>query len=118
MAFDSEVVAAVATEYDLSVADLEEALRDLQELVAGHAEVGGVDGLVYEWRRSYRRDPLVERTPDRYYLAVEGRVWADFDDRLGFDETLGGAVREGHARTVRAAVDDPERGVPLVLVRD
>lgn len=117
MGFDSEVVSAVADEYDLPVADLEDALTELQNLVAGHAEVGGVDGLVYEWRRSYRRDPLVERTPDRYYLAVDGRVWTDFDDRLDLDGGLGNAVREVHARTLRQATDDPERGVPIVFDR-
>jgi hypothetical protein len=112
------VVEAVAAEYDLDPTTLRGALEDLQALVAGHAEVGGVDGLVYEWRRAYPQDPLLERTPDRYYLAVEERVWTDFSDRLAFEDRVAAATRAVHARVLDAATDGgPGPGVPLVLDR-
>ncbi|MFB6218180.1 MAG: hypothetical protein ABEH77_03210 [Halobacteriaceae archaeon] len=118
MSFDPALVAAVAEDRAVPAADLEAALEAVQELVAGHREVGGVDGLVYEWRKTYPRDPLVERTPDRYYLAVERRVWADFDRRLGLDRGVAEAVRAVHDRALRAAADPPDAGVPMVLERD
>jgi hypothetical protein len=117
MGFDAVDVAAVAEEHGVAAAALGGALADLQSLVADNAAVGGVDGLVYEWRQTYPSDPLVERTPDRYYLAVESRVWADFDRRLGFEESLADAVRAVHARAFRAATAPPDRGVPMVLDR-
>lgn len=117
MAFDSDLVAAAAADRQVTVAALEGALADLQGLVAGHTEVGGVDGLVYEWRQAYRHDPLLERTPDRYYLAVAVRVWTDFEQRLEFEEPTAAAVREVHARATRRAVGSPERGAPMVLER-
>lgn len=118
MSFDPDLVEAAAEKHGLPVADVEAALDDVQGLVAGHREVGGVDGLVYEWRTTYRRDPLVERTPARYYLAVEHRVWEDFERRLGLPEAVADAVRAVHARAFRAATAPPEHGVPMVLERD
>jgi hypothetical protein len=117
MGFDAVDVEAVAGEHGVAAAALHGALADLQSLVADNAAVGGVDGLVYEWRQTYPRDPLVERTPDRYYLAVEDRVWDDFDRRLGFGDALGDVVRAVHARAFSAAIGPPERGVPMVLDR-
>jgi len=118
MSFEEGVVESVAAEHDLDAATLHGALADLQGLVAGHDEVGGVDGLVYEWRRAYPRDPLVERTPDRYYLAVEERVWADLAERLALPEDVAAGARAVHARALERATDAaPDAGVGLVLDR-
>lgn len=117
--FDPDALSAVATEFDRPVSDLRELLERHQRRVRAHVEVGGVDGLVYEWRQSFRTDPLVERRGDAYYLAVPVRVWADFADRLGYADGERRAVEAVHERQFAAdRGQPPDEGVAMLLVRD
>ncbi|MFB6077365.1 MAG: hypothetical protein ABEJ80_00120 [Halarchaeum sp.] len=106
-------VTAVAADTDVSEATLRESLVALQSLASDSPGVETVDDLVYEWRRAFREDPLVERTAEAYYLVVPARVWADFADRLGWDDAERRAVEAAHA----ASMGDCDGGVPLVLCR-
>ncbi|MFC6835864.1 hypothetical protein [Halomarina ordinaria] len=124
--FDEEVVSAAAAERGLDAAAVRRGLDAVQD--AAERAVS-VDGLVYEWRRAFRFDPLVERTPEAYYLRVERRVWDHFADRCGFDDATRAAVTTVHAVTAerrpdvagrddeRRPDDEPSDHRPLVLVR-
>lgn len=114
--FDGEVVEEAAGSHDIAEEGLWEALAAVQELADRHV---GVDGLVYEWRGSFRDDPLLARTPDEWRLVVETRVWRDFADRCGLDRTTLRAVMAVHAAHVdeRHDADELPLGDPLVLAR-
>lgn len=116
--FDDETIAAVAAEHDVAPAALRAALRDHQSLVREHRGVGGVDGLVYEWRTSFREDPLLGRDGAAYLLAVEERVWADFAERMDCPAATLAAVRAVHARHVAARVGDEGDRPPSVTDRE
>jgi hypothetical protein len=127
-AFDDAVLSTVA-----GTADAERRLRAVarrhQETVRANP---GVENLVYEWRRGYRGNELVERTAGAYYLLVEATAWREFGDALALDADERDRLRALHARQFAAAVGDPgaevdrrqedARGVgderaPMVLTR-
>ncbi|QLC34415.1 hypothetical protein EFA46_009415 [Halarchaeum sp. CBA1220] len=110
-------VERVADDSDLSVEALRAALGDLQSLASDSPGVASVDDLVYEWRTAFRDDPLVERTPDAYYLAVPARVWADFAERLDWSDAERDAVEAVHATTLSNARETDVDGLPMVLGR-
>lgn len=114
--FDDGVVAEAAATHDLPVSDLRDALEGVQELADRHI---GVDGLVYDWRGSFREDPLVDRTADEWRLVVETGVWRDFADRCDLDRATLRAVMAVHAAHVDARIDADELplGDPMVLAR-
>lgn len=117
--FAPELVAGVADEFDLPSARLVAHLVAVQDLAEHH---DGVDGLVYEWRTTPGGDPLFGRTPDRWELVVDARVWRDFADRLDIGEESLRAVMAVHERQFRRfAADREERpgiGEPMVLARE
>ncbi|GGL22102.1 hypothetical protein GCM10009037_01820 [Halarchaeum grantii] len=109
-------VADVAADTDLSADALRAALGDLQSLASDSPGVASVDDLVYEWRTAFRDDPLVERTPDAYHLAVPARVWADFAERLDWSDAERDAVEAVHTAAFAPEHDDTAAR-PLVLGR-
>lgn len=111
-AFDPEVLSATDTDADR----LRTLARRHQETVR---ENPGVENLVYEWRRGYPSNSLVERTPAAYYLLVAERAWAEFGDALGLDDAERDLLRALHVRQFAAAVGDPADGerAPMVLTR-
>jgi len=117
--FDRELIVAVAGEFDLPPARLVAHLVAVQDLADHH---DGVDGLVYEWRTTPGDDPLFGRTPDRWELVVDARVWRDFADRLDLDDGGLRAVMAVHDRQLRRFAADREDtigiGEPMVLARE
>jgi hypothetical protein len=114
-AFDPATVERVAAAHDLSADRLRDSLAAHQRSVR---DLPGVDDIVYEWRRAFPGDPVVERRPDAYLLVVAALVWGEFADALGLDETTREAVRAVHRETVAAAADGPlPDGDPVVLTR-
>jgi len=101
--FDAEVLAAAAEAY---VVDDDR----LRSLVGRHQEsirdLPGVENLVYEWRRTLPRSPLVERRPDAYFCVVEIAIWAEFADALALSATEAEALRAVHARQFAASLFD------------
>jgi hypothetical protein len=114
-AFDPATVERVAAAHDLPADRLRDRLAAHQRSVRA---LPGVDDIVYEWRRSFPGDPVVERRPDAYLLVVAAPVWAEFADALDFDEATRDAVRAVHRETVAAVVEGslPD-GDPVVLTR-
>ena len=114
--FDDAVLADAAAGSDLSVDDLGALVDDLYALLDGYPGVGGVDGLVHEWRRAFREDPLVAREEGTYYLAVPVRVWDDVVGRLDLTDEERVALGRVHARQFDADRDeDAGDARPLVL---
>jgi hypothetical protein len=114
--FDDAVVEAVAREHDIDA----EALRDLlarhQE---GMRELPGAENLVYEWRKAFPWEVVLERRDDAYLTDVREGVWPEFADALGFGEADLAAVMAVHARQVEADSDaDATEGDPLVVTRE
>ncbi|GGN23789.1 hypothetical protein [Halarchaeum nitratireducens] len=115
----------VLAERDVPADRLDAALAALQKLASDSPGVESVEDLVYEWRNAFRDDPLVERTAEAYYLAVDERVWRDFASRLDWDAAVREAVRAAHERAFAAAlsgdeesyVGDGDDGGALVLRR-
>ncbi|MFB6305070.1 MAG: hypothetical protein ABEH47_07880 [Haloferacaceae archaeon] len=111
-AFDAAAFDAVA----FDAQRLRRLARRHQETVR---ENPGVDDIVYEWRRAYPHQPLVERTDAAYYLLVEPAAWREFGDALGLDGAARDALRALHARQFAAVLGEPddERREPMVLTR-
>jgi len=109
-------VAAVAADAAVSEETLRESLVALQSLASDAPGVETVDDLVYEWRRAFREDPLVERTAEAYYLVVPARVWADFANRLGWGAETREAVEAAHAAAFRERHGERD-GAPMTLAR-
>jgi len=109
-------VRGVADEQGFDAEELTGLVERHQRFVREYEAVGGVDGLVYEWRQSLFEDPLDAQDPDTYYLAVPRRVWADFGRRLELSEGELDALRAVHDRTFRAERGAPD-GEPLVLAK-
>jgi hypothetical protein len=112
--FDGDLLAAVARDRGMDPAALRRLVERHQRYVHDLEAVGGVDGLVYEWRQSPFEDPLVEQDATVYYLAVPGRVWRDFGERMGLGADDLAALRAVHDRQYRDAVGDPD-AEPLIL---
>lgn len=115
-----DAVRAAAASGDASETAVRDAVAELQAYAADSPGIESVDDLVYEWRNAFFEDPLVERTPEAYYLAVPERVWRDFAERLGWSADERAAVERAHERAVAAACDafdDASDGAALVLGR-
>lgn len=102
-AFDDAIVADVAHERDLDPSALRALVRRHQEAVRS---LPGADGLVYEWRKAFADDPLLERRPDAYFLALPGHVWPEFASTLDADGEALAALRDVHERLVRRELGD------------
>jgi hypothetical protein len=66
----------------------------------------GVDGLVYEYRTQFHRDPLVTQTETAYYLSVRGHVWEEFGEQMGLSEAELEQLKEAHAEQFAASVGE------------
>jgi hypothetical protein len=102
-AFDDTVIEAVARERDLEVTELRDLVRRQQEVVRS---LPGVDDIVYEWRKAFATDPLVERRDEGYYLSVPSHVWPEFAPSLSASTTELNALRAVHDRQFRAVLGD------------
>ncbi|AUV81546.1 hypothetical protein C2R22_07655 [Salinigranum rubrum] len=115
--FDDRVFDAVAEEYDASTTTLRDLVRRQQELVR---RLPGVDDIVYEWRRGFPNDPVVERREEAYYLSVADTVWPEFATALSLDDREATLLRAVHRRQLEASVGGRptgERGA-MVLTRE
>jgi len=99
--------------------------EDDRALVARHQQVVrdlegvGVDGLVYEYRTQFHRDPLVTQTGTAYFLAVRGHVWDEFGERMGLDDGELARLKELHAEQFAASVgESPGQGEALILTKE
>jgi len=117
--FGDGPIAAAASAHGVDADRLRSLVRRHQESVR---EFPGVENLVYEWRRTLPRSPLVERRPDAYLCLIEPTIWAEFDDALSLSDAEATALRAVHARQFEAAlgpdapdVDDRD---PIVLTRE
>ncbi|MFB6127077.1 MAG: hypothetical protein ABEJ79_07280 [Halolamina sp.] len=95
--FAAADVAAVATERDVPADAVRGGLAEQQRLARRHRDV---DGLVFEYRKEFREDPVLARDDDVYYLAVPSRVWPEFAAGLEASEDVVAAVRTVHQRAV------------------
>jgi hypothetical protein len=111
--FEAGLVRDVAETFELESSTLRTALTSHQETVR---ENPGVDGLVYEWRRTLPYDPLVRRTPAVYHCALHEGVWAEFEPYV---EVPLAALRVVHDRQARRTGEtDPYRKrEAMMLVR-
>lgn len=108
-------VPAVAAETDLAESELRALVGKLNASVTDYP---GVSDLVFEYRRAFSHDPLVERADGAYFLLVPPRVWPEFGAALDVDERSIAALRAVHERAFSAGTEFGSRGdwVPLVLV--
>lgn len=119
-AFDEELLAAVAAERDVTLAELREFVRRHQQRAR---ELPGVEELVYDWRSRWPYDPVVVRTDAAYYLADRASVWPEFGDQMALDEAERAHVEAVHDRQVRQVaaehdlVDAFADAAPMLLVR-
>jgi len=97
-AFDEAVIDAVADQHGIDERRLRALVRRHQQSVR---DLPGVDDIVYEWRKAFRTDPLVERRPDRYVLATPAHVWPEFGDHLDLDDDERTALEAVHERQAR-----------------
>jgi transposase-like protein len=115
--FDDSVLAAVARDHGVTVGTLRDLVRRHQELVR---RLPGVDDLVYEWRRGFPNDPVVERRSEAYFLSVADTVWPEYVSTLSLDEREAAALRAVHRRQLESSVGDRptgDRGA-MVLARE
>lgn len=104
--------------------DVDEAAvrRTLAEMQTDVRDYPGVADLVFEYRRAFDYDPLVDRRGRTYYLLVPPHVWREFAATLDADAAVLAAARAVHDRAFAAATDLPpeERGdwEPLVFVAE
>lgn len=111
--FDEAVIETVAADHDLDSATLRALLERHQQQMR---DLPGVENLVYEWRKTLPRDPLVERREDVYLLVVHSDVWPQFADALEFDADSLAAVRAVHAEHLPAETtpQDDDRDAMIV----
>ena len=105
-----------------------------RELLARHQravrnlEGVGVDGLVYEYRTQFHRDPLVAQDATAYYLAVRSHVWSEFADRMDLPADELARLKALHADQFAASVGesrgdgsesaDSAEGEPMILTKE
>ena len=95
-----------------------------RELVARHQravrdfEGVSVDGLVYEYRTQFHRDPLVTQTETAYYLSVRGHVWDEFAERMETSEEELLRLKEIHAERFEASVGEPADDDAMILTKE
>ncbi|WP_115864883.1 hypothetical protein [Halorussus litoreus] len=103
--------------------------EDDRELVARHQravrDLDGVtvDGLVYEYRTQFHRDPLVTQNETAYFLAVRSHVWDEFAERTDLSDEELARLKELHAEQFAASVggqsgNDRGSGEPMVLTKE
>lgn len=115
-AFDPGVIESVAEETGLDADRLVDLLDRLQRVIRPGRTA---DDLVYEYRKAFARDPLVERRPDAYYLAVPGHVWPEFGDALDCSSAELRALRSVHDRQFHATLGDHgDDRAPMILLRE
>lgn len=102
-AFEDTVIETVARERGLELSVLRELVRRQQQTVRN---LPGVDDIVYEWRKAFATDPLVERRGDSYFLAVPNHVWPEFATALSVSTDELNALRAVHDRQFRAVLGD------------
>lgn len=112
-AFDDETFETVASRCDPTTERLRDLARRHQETIRS---LPGVEDLVYEWRRSFAGDPVVERTESAYYLSLPDHVWAEFVAVLDLEEGGVDALRAVHRAQLRR-VTGTEADEPMVLTR-
>lgn len=115
--FDDRVFAAVAEEHGVSPSEVRDLTRRHQALVR---RLPGVDDIVYEWRRGFPNDPVVERRPDAYFLSVADTVWPEYARALALDDREETLLRAVHRRQLAESVGGAptgDRGA-MVLTRE
>jgi len=98
---------------EVSETAIREVLDGLQAYAADSPGVESVDDLVYEWRRAFGADPLVERTAATYYLLVPDRVYRDFAERLSWSAEERAAVERAHELAAVEATDGEAATEPV-----
>lgn len=90
----------------------------LAAIQAAVRESPSVADVVYEYRRAFPADPLIERHGDAYYLAVPSHVWPEFATAAELDERTRDDCQRVHAAVFRAVVGEAPAAErePLVLV--
>lgn len=116
--FEDDVVSETVEETGVDPDRLRGVARSHQLTVR---DLPGVEDIVYEWRRSLPKNPLVERRPEAYYLAVDATIWGEYGDALSLSSDDFDALRTLHENQLAAtlgadAVPDDGR-LPLVLTR-
>ena len=87
-----------------------------RDLVARHQQVVRalegvtVDGLVYEYRTQFHRDPLVTQDGTAYYLSVRSHVWKEFADRMDLSDDELARLKAIHAEQFAASVGEEGSG--------
>ena len=105
--------------------DVEEEEDDRErELVVRHQravrdlEGTGVDGLVYEYRTQFHRDPFVTQTESAYYLSVRGHVWDEFAERMELSDEELGRLKEIHDDQFAASVGEEASDEAMILTKE
>ncbi|WP_284008959.1 hypothetical protein [Haloarcula pelagica] len=116
--FHLAVIRSVANESNVPEPELREALEAHQQTMR---DSPGVEDLVYEWRKQYD-DPILERRPETFFVAVPPTVWEEFGAYLDLEEDLLAALVATHqeqtVRTSGVTLDGLTDGhVPLVVTR-
>jgi hypothetical protein len=115
-AFDRVTVDRVAAANEIAPERLRDLLAVHQRLVHETPGTGGVTGLIYEWRRTFERDPVLVREDGTFHLAVEPHVWEEYAAALDATERETAALREVHAAAVAATPDDDQE--PMLVWRE
>ncbi|UPV76374.1 hypothetical protein M0R89_19635 (plasmid) [Halorussus limi] len=95
-----------------------------RELVARHQRVVrelegvGVDGLVYEYRTQFHRDPLVTQDRTAYYLSVRSHVWEEFADRMDLTDDELARLKRCHAEQFAASVGEAASADAMILTKE
>jgi hypothetical protein len=96
--FDENVLRAVASENDIELSLLRDALADHQRTMRDNP---GVEDLVYEWRKQYD-DPVLARTDSVFVVSVPPGVWEQYGEYLDIETPTLQAVTAVHQeQTVR-----------------
>lgn len=111
-AFDRSHIESVALESGYDHERLAALLRTHQE---GLRTLPGAAELVHEWRRTLPDDPLLFREGRVFYVALDERIWRQFQEPLGVDDATLRAVMAVHDRVTRAAADRAEEAVDAAL---
>jgi hypothetical protein len=90
--FDDDVLRAVASENDVELDDLRDALADHQRTMR---DTPGVEDLVYEWRKQYD-DPVLARTDSVFVVSVPPTVWEQYGEYLDIETPMLRAVVAAH----------------------
>ena len=98
--------------------------KEDRELVARHQravrelEGVGVDGLVYEYRTQFHRDPLVTQNETAYYLSVRSHVWDEFGERMELGDGELERLKEAHAGQFEVSVGEEASDEAMILTKE